>query len=105
MAKGDESREQKRLNALRRPNFKIGPYQIRTDDLNYWFENDKGYAVTGYFGGINDALIRSLVHYHVFKTQDLSGSLDEYINKLKEAHKKFNDILYKTLEVLRIGEV
>ena len=91
--------QRKRAETIaKRPNFKIGPYQLHCDAENYWFEKSNGIHATGFYSTIDKNLLRNLAEYHAFHSSDLSGDFDEYLLKLRQAYDDFVTKNNKTID-------
>jgi len=87
----------------RRPNFKIGPYQLKADNVCVWFVDEKGNLAGGYFECVGSALIKSLYRWHMYHNPqvDLSGDVDEFLEKWKVATDQFTRMVREAVEGLK----
>ena len=95
-----EGQRTRKENVAKRPNFKIGEYLIRTDDVCFWFENAKGKTVTGFHAGITVGLLLQLKTY-MERQNDLSGDWDTYLTKYKQVSNNILDNFKDTIAELK----
>ena len=84
----------------RRPNFKIGKYQMRSNSFSYWFVDEKDRAVTGFHGAIGVSLMKDL-RIMALRDGDLSGSVEDFIGKFRQVCKEFDDSIKETTNELQ----
>jgi hypothetical protein len=101
MSNMDKIREAKEEAKEKRPHFYLGPYELKTDGMTYYFIDKTGKCVSGYYGSPGVALIRALARYDVMHNHDLTGEADVFIEKFRVAVDKFSKMVLDAERRLR----